>query len=265
MVFTWYLFGILAMNNTKHEFAFFAPKLNTLRLKIKTPATIALRDPELIKRISSIVRLTIGDICILFNAAVHTRAQITAMHKKEISVRIQKVEQNTTYAPSITCLLPLLKKDDLVSAITNLTACGVQTIQLVTTQKTQRRWGGIAELERIQRIVVAASEQSKHFSLPTVHAPISLSDALQNTHNSTNIFFDPAGKPLIDIMTLLHKDKHNSSLVSLLVGPEGDVTPEEKQLILKHTFILCSLTPTILRAHLAITLGAGIVRSILKN
>ena len=45
------------------------------------------------------------------------------------------------------------------------------------------------------------------------------------------------------------------------VGPEGDLTQEEKDYLKQQGFVFCRLTPTVLRARQAVALGLGILRS----
>jgi RsmE family RNA methyltransferase len=65
-------------------------------------------------------------------------------------------------------------------------------------------------------------------------------------------------------MTVLERLVKRAGATVLFVGPEGDLTDQEKVLLKQNGFIFCALTPTILRACEAIALGAGVVRSILR-
>ena len=47
------------------------------------------------------------------------------------------------------------------------------------------------------------------------------------------------------------------------VGPEGDLTLEEKAYLKQLGFVFCALTPTVLRAQQAVALGLGVLRSYL--
>jgi 16S rRNA U1498 N3-methylase RsmE len=62
-------------------------------------------------------------------------------------------------------------------------------------------------------------------------------------------------------MHMLHST--HSGNILLLVGPEGDLTLEEKEIVRANKFIFCALTPTIMRAVQATGLAAGFVRSLL--
>jgi len=48
--------------------------------------------------------------------------------------------------------------------------------------------------------------------------------------------------------------------IMLVVGPEGDLTVDEKKLLSSAHYTACSLTPTVLRSEEAATLAAGIIR-----
>ncbi|PKN03448.1 hypothetical protein CVU75_02160, partial [Candidatus Dependentiae bacterium HGW-Dependentiae-1] len=52
--------------------------------------------------------------------------------------------------------------------------------------------------------------------------------------------------------------------ILLLVGPEGDLTEEEKGAISRAGVQFCKLTPTVLRAMQATAVGMGVVRSVIQ-
>lgn len=241
---------------TTHEFSFFIPDIS----KNTAGAFYTLHDGTLITRIISVVRLKVGESCVLFDRSIQIHVILQTIAKKSLIFEIIKHTPTLSLKPAITCLLPILKKDDLSDAISSITACGATTIQLVFTNKVQRTWGGSAELERIERVMIAAAEQAKHYAFPIIHEPIPLAAALKKYTNALHIFFDPTGKPLIDIINLIQQKKPSS--LCLIVGPEGDLTIEEKNLLHNLNIPFCALTSTVLRAHLALTLATGIIRSL---
>lgn len=242
--------------STTHEFAFFIPRLSANTIN----NTYVLQDKDMIARITNVVRLTIDETCVLFDHCIHVRVTLEAITKKSLTFHVVECITNKSLKPTVTCLLPLLKKDDLGDAISTITACGVTNIQLVSTIKVQRAWGGTTELERLERVMIAAAEQAKYYTLPILHEPIPLLTALQKHTNALCIFFDPAGKPLTHIITTIQSQK--PAAICLLVGPEGDLTNEEKKSLHDLSITFCALTPTVLRAHLALTLATGIIRSL---
>ncbi|OQA33400.1 MAG: Ribosomal RNA small subunit methyltransferase E [Candidatus Dependentiae bacterium ADurb.Bin331] len=154
-----------------------------------------------------------------------------------------------------------MKREALEHTLYNLVEIGVNEIQLVFTQKTHRNWAGHKEFERMRKIMIAAAEQSKQFSLPHIYEPIQLQEYLhQKKQSAPLIFFDTNGISLAQWFTSHSKIES----VSLLIGPEGDLTPSEKNAVRAIGAQIVSLTPTILRAQQAITLGAGAIRSLLS-
>jgi 16S rRNA (uracil1498-N3)-methyltransferase len=260
--------GNLEIHKEKHEFALCVESLSLLLQKKNSGNSVIFSDDTLFHRMVTVLRLQVGDTCVFFDRDVFIKALITTfVGKKQVHVTIQSIQPTIVLYPKITFLLPLLKRDDLESALYALTEVGVNTIQLISTQKSGAQWSQQRDNERIARIVIAAAEQSKNFAYPHVKAPISLQAALKEYNDggdtTTKIFFDPEGRKIFDVMQVLHgaQPKH----ILLLVGPEGDLNLEEKKLVQVNNFTFCALTPTIMRATQAAAFAAGFVRSLLVS
>ena len=251
------------VHKDKHEFAVYKESLSLLIHKKSPGSSIIFSDDKLFHRITTVLRLRVGDTCVFFDQEMYIRCIIQAfVGKKQIHVEIESAHPTTALRPHVTFLLPVLKRDDYETALYALTEVGVNSIQLVFTQKTGNGWSGDRDNDRAQRILIAAAEQSKNFAYPQLKAPISLEAALKEYNvASAKLFFDPQGKHFFDVMQTLH-DKQPEKVV-LLIGPEGDLTSEEKKMVLANNFIFCALTPTIMRAVQAAALAAGFVRSLL--
>lgn len=250
---------------SKHEFALYVTDLH----KLSATNIFTLQDPELVVRVNSVLRLQPGENCVLFNATHHARCKVRSVNKKSVEFELLEKQENAVLQPKATCFLPLLKRDDLETALYAAVELGASVVQLVLTEKVQRAWGGAKEFERLQRIMIAAAEQSKNFALPTLHAPIALEQALDTINKQSaklkaaKLFFDLGGTSGLSVMQELSAQKHAE--IILLVGPEGDLTDAEKQLVLQQGFVTCTLTPTVLRAASAFSLGLGLVRSCLSR
>lgn len=251
-------------NKEKHEFALFIESLSALIKEKNIGSSIIFSDEKLVHRIKQVLRLDLEDTCVFFDRTVHIVAIIAEfIGKKSVSIIIQSKKKNIPLQPTVTFLLPILKRDDFESALYALTEMGVSTIQLVFTQKTTQQWIDNRDRDRAERILISAAEQSKNFVYPELKNPAPLLDSLNvyEDDNTVKIFFDSQGKKLFDIMQLLQKSDGKN--IVLLIGPEGDLVLEEKKMVQVNNFIFCALTPTIMRAVQAAALGAGFVRSIL--
>ncbi len=218
---------------------------------------IIVTDQQLVVRIASVLRLKVGEQCVLFDRSVHALCEVLEIAKKQITFLCKNIDKNVSYKPAITVLLPLLKKDDLAAALTDLVAVGVSSIQLVMTEKVQRAWSGTQELERVERVMIASAEQSKNFAIPVLHAPIDVRAAL--LQHPLIVCGDPDGAPLQSVLHALSQNKTQS--YALLVGPESDFSAAEKTMLSQRTVVRCALTPTVLKSCLAITILAGAFRS----
>ncbi len=247
--------------HAEHEFAFYYPVTSTEVVNAyKAQQLYQIDDKTLCHRITSIVRLAKGESFILFDEQNHAECTIAEANKK-IVISCDRVDKNKQLEPSIIFLLPILKREAFQEAIYSLAEMGINEIQPVMTAKMQRQIQFDTEKERLERIMYAAAEQSKHFAVPTINKPLSFDQipSAIKIQNNCSLFFDPAGHPLADIVDSCKKQTH----FTLMIGPEGDLTSEEKSKLKEWGFTFCALTPTILRAQQAAVVAAGIIRSLI--
>lgn len=238
-----------------HEFALYIAELHKKR--VKKGQTVELVQHDLVHRISRVLRLNEQDGLILFDRAIYVRVIIETITKHTVLVRVTDTADNVPLKPLISLWLPLLKREAFEQAVYSAVELGANEIQLIHTQKEQRHWRE-KELQRLQHIMIAAAEQSKHFALPTVHAPMPL---LEAQPSGRSIFFDPKGIPFFQCIQQLHHEKPVA--LTVLIGPEGDLTEAEKFHLQQQKMQLVRLTPTILRAQQAVAVGLGALRSLL--
>lgn len=231
---------------------------------VKTNSEFVLTAPDICRRITRVLRLRSGQEFVLFDRHCNSTVRVQNI-KKDSSVQllVLNTQQNKIYKPTITFLLPLLKRDALEDAIGGLVASGVQSIQLVVTDTTQRKWQGNREQNRLEKIVISAAEQSRNYAFPVLRNPIPLSNALEN-YRTAETFFIYANPNAPPIQNMVQQVKHDKAKHLLLtVGPEADFSCAEKEMFLAQQAYSYSLTPTILRSPLAATLLSGICRSLL--
>jgi len=150
--------SMVQSNSQAHEFAIYVPDL-TKNQPVNEPGNhISLAIPDLYHRLVRVLRLQPGKMVVLFYRTHHLRCEVETVEKdRRVTVRIDDILTHKTLTPSVTVLLPLLKRDDLDTALYALHELGVTAIQLITTQKTQRAWTGDKEMERLERIMGAAA------------------------------------------------------------------------------------------------------------
>lgn len=242
----------------KHIFALYVDNLST----IISENTFLVSNEQIIHRCIHVLRLQRDDEIILFDRSEHASVRIVLIGKKVMQGALINRFCNVIFKPNIKLLLPVLKKDALSDAIYNAVETGVSEIYLVTTQKSQRVISAV-ELDRLERVAISAAEQSKNFALPQIHHPMHLDAALALFKGIPSAFFDPHGKSVQEIITFLSTGQYAN--IVLLIGPEGDLTAAEKSMLEEHKWLLCALTPTVLRSVQAVSVSIGIMRSFLSR
>lgn len=253
--------------STLHEFAFYT-ELTTKARSAGIGTLYTLSDKELAHRILSIVRLTQGDRFVIFDEHYFIRATLAAQSgKATVSFTLEESKAHTLIKPAVHWLLPLLKRDAFEESLYSLVEMGVTSIYPFVSAKTGRVWLGEKERKRCRSIMIAAAEQSKNFHIPLLHPLTSLADCLIKTSSfdvsCMRLFLDASGASLASLVSVI--ESHKSGSFIGCSGPEGDLTHEEKLLVLEAGFRFCALTPTVLRAQQAVALGLGIVRSLTKE
>lgn len=239
----------LHIKSDKHIFSFYY-----LLLQSTDHTRLIVTEESFVHRLYHVLRYQVGDECKLFNKELHAYVIIQEISKKNIIFTIKNIQKNRIFHPNIVLLLPILKKESLEEAVYNAVVAGVSVIQLVVTQKCHRYKLLLNEFERLLKIVIAACEQSHYYDVPLLHAPLTLEQALA-TYSSNKLFFaDPNGLTFSKIVW--------TSNILLIIGPEGDLTSVEKDILQQHSVQLFSLTPTILRSQEAVLLSIGMIRSI---
>jgi 16S rRNA (uracil1498-N3)-methyltransferase len=248
---------------SKHIFAFYKKNLQDLIAGKKIGFELCFKDPELWNRLVKIVRIRPQDCFILFDKTFHVTFQIKTditQTKREICIDIKNIEKNSPPSPKIRLLLPILKKDALEPAIYCASATGVQEIIPVVTARSRKTLPE-KDFSRLQKISIAACEQSKNFSIPNINNPEQLENALKSTKNyNFCILFDEDGEPATKLVEKIRETSPKSILITL--GPEAGLEPEEIDLLKNSGFFSYKLTPTILRSREAVCIGLGFVRSV---
>ncbi len=223
---------------------------------------ITVTEHALVKRLTHVLRAERGDEVIIFDKKNHTAFTITNISKQAIEGSLIHVEHNKALLPQIHWLLPLLERDAFEKAIAGLTVLGATSIEPFVTRKVHRRALSPKEHERIHRIMIAAAEQSKQFVLPEIKPVATFESLRSRSFTEPALFFDPVGMHARDMIALIEKSPPPS--LRCMVGPEGDLTVDEKSMLKELHFSFVALTPSILRSEDAAFIATGLLRSMLR-
>ena len=205
------------------------------------------------------------DLFILFNDTVHifVRASDEMFSEKRfVAGVIDGIHGNKVLLPEITLGVGLLRREAWDQVIYVAAQMGATPVVPVLSERVQRFWGGEKERVRMDKVMIAAREQSKNFSLPKISEPTELQQFLNESkraEDSIKTCFEHGGVHLFDSICTIQNVK--SRKIFLLFGPEGGLGLQELDLAVKSGFEICCLTPTVLRSIEAVTVGLGAIRS----
>jgi 16S rRNA (uracil1498-N3)-methyltransferase len=228
--------------------------------KIRERGEITLADPQLINQLAKVFRFHMGDQVILFDGSgAEYICEIINLNKKEVSFKIISSENKKVSENKISLYLSVIKKDNFELAVEKCTEIGVTEIHPVISERSEKK---NLNLERLNKIVKEASEQSGRVTLPKVYdiKPLELAVSqvkaegkdcvvfhtdIPTEHNPLNPPYQgEIGKPSPD------KGRVREGLC-LFVGPEGGWSDAEINLFKQNNFKILSLGQNILRAETA--------------
>jgi 16S rRNA (uracil1498-N3)-methyltransferase len=135
-------------------------------------------------------------------------------------------------------------------------------VPLVSDHAVVRPGERASRLERWRRIAREAREQSGAARPPVVESPARLDEAVARERGGTRVFFheDPAGSvPLHEILA------GAGSPVTVLIGPEGGLSPRETALLESSGFRRAWLGDGVLRTETAALFALAAVRTIVRE
>jgi len=153
-------------------------------------------------------------------------------------------------SPRITLLMAVFKFDRMEWAIEKCTELGVQRIVPMIARRTDSHLvhASVKRVERWQRIVQQAAEQSRRKAATIIEAPVKLSAAAQMTAGTRILLSENERQLSLKDALATHSPAEE---LLLACGPEGGWSEEELAVFSKSGWTSASLGNTILRAETA--------------
>lgn len=134
------------------------------------------------------------------------------------------------------------------------TEIGVDVIAPVIGERSERK---VLKTDRLRRLALSATKQSLKAALPQIAEPQSVRDfiaaAPADALKLICYCFDDVER--VSITTVLQPERR----IAILIGPEGDFSPEEAALAREHGWIPVQLGPSRLRTETAALTAATAV------
>ena len=209
--------------------------------------------------LSSVMRLKVGQKVLFFNGNDgEFYGLINSIDKKKTTIKILSKERNITILPKVTLAFCPPKGNKLDFLIQKSTEIGVREFIPIISDHTINRK---LNIDRLKKIIIESAEQSNQIQLPNLQNPLSFNNFVKNFLTSTILFAD-----INSLNSSLEKiiEKKQSNYI-LLIGPEGDFSNKERQVILQNkNFKSFSLGSTILRSETAAIAGLVLINHYLN-
>ncbi|MEE3301911.1 MAG: RsmE family RNA methyltransferase [Candidatus Neomarinimicrobiota bacterium] len=142
--------------------------------------------------------------------------------------------------------LPIIKNSRIKIAVEKSVECGVKEITPLSLDRSVK---SNLSIERLNSISQSAGKQSMRSIFPKINPISSLSDWY--SRDTINIVcFIGSNRRLSDFKDEIFKA--SGKKISVLIGPEGDFSNEEKEFIYDKKFLKVNLGNTILRTETAV-------------
>jgi len=185
------------------------------------------------------------------------KARVVQAHPKHCMVEVlETIPDKTPPFMAHIAMAPTKNFDRTEWFVEKATEVGIGGFHFITSQHSERK---VLKLERIEKIVVSALKQSMKALKPEIGEWTEFKKFVTKPFDGQKYIChcNPGEKPLLNCVC------KSGTPVLVLIGPEGDFSPEEVELALKNGFQAVSLGDTRLRTETAAFVAAHVV--CLKN
>lgn len=222
-------------------------------------------DADLFHQMTKVLRMQIGDIVTFMNLNQHQPPfyeyiyRVEKIDKKSITLILATQKENfNELSIEIELVLCLPNSTDkLRFVMEKAVELGVKTVILVTSDHSRLQQK--LRSERLLSIVKEAAEQSERGQVPFVRVEGRLRQYLEKIDKkdimNTFVAMERDGKSNVNDL-ISHKKPH---LISIIIGPEGGFSDDEKLFITSAQFPIISLGERILRYETAAIVMLGII------
>jgi 16S rRNA (uracil1498-N3)-methyltransferase len=221
--------------------------------------TTSLLSKEHTHYVVNVMRLKRGSNLNFFNKEGEWLSEIIFIERDKVEIKFLNKIKEPFKISSIELAICLVKKTPIEIILQKATELGVSKIIPIISDRTEVK---DLNFDRANKIVVEATEQSNQLNPPEIGRLIKLKDFINDISKETKLFFADVNSEYI----LSVKDLVKEKKISVLIGPEGDFSPAERELILsKPETVSFTLSKNILRADTAAISAISIVNFIHKN
>jgi 16S rRNA (uracil1498-N3)-methyltransferase len=211
--------------------------------KLINKQNITITREDIINQLKNVFRFIKGDRIILFdNSGYDFLFSIDGFNNDSVSLSLIEKRENIVIPTRETFLFAsLVKKDNFEWIAQKATELGVSHIIPIASDRSEKK---DLNMDRINKIIVEAAEQSGRGTLPILYKVTDLATALSSYGHVKSIAWDPSATKF--------KPSDVMDCIGAYIGPEGGWSSQELELFDEHGIQVKSLGPQILRSETAV-------------
>ena len=228
--------------------------MSNIRLFFKESLSINLTatlDKSQSHYVNKVMRISKNEVFSLFNNNGEWEAKILDISKSIVEFNIIKQLRQKKNIKELWLAFSPIKSNYFNFMIQKATELGVTKFLPIIFDRTIVRK---INKERLEKVIIEATEQSNRINIPSIEEPQSL-EVFLNDKNIDLIFTDLNSKN-----KKIDKDKLTSNPICVIIGPEGDFSEKERDEILRYKGVQpIKINENILRSETAVISALSII------
>ena len=206
--------------------------------------------------LNKVMRVKENEVFSLFNRNGEWEAKVLSISKSIIEFKITKQVRQKEIIKELWLAFSPIKSNYQNFMMQKATELGVTKFLPIIFDRTIVRK---INKERLEKIVIEASEQSNRINVPTVEESQSLNDFFKS--NSVDLIFTD----LNSNNSKIDKSKLTDRPVCIVIGPEGDFSEAERGKILSYSSVQAiKINENILRSETAVISAISIINYVIN-
>ena len=202
--------------------------------------------------LNKVMRVKENEAFSLFNSSGEWEAKILNISKGVVEFNITKQLRQKENPKELWLAFSPIKSNYFNFMIQKATELGVTKFIPIIFDRTIVRK---INKERLEKVIIEASEQSNRINVPDIEDPKSLDDFLNN--NKVDLIFTDLNSK----NTKIDLKKVTDKPTCVIIGPEGDFSEEERAKILKFSGVQpLKINENILRSETAVISAISIIK-----
>jgi 16S rRNA (uracil1498-N3)-methyltransferase len=212
------------------------------------------------RHLSQVLRKKAGETIIVFDGdGRRASAEVLSVSRDRVPLKIGEILPSRLPMPAITLAQAIPKGKNMDLIVQKSVELGISAIQPLVTRNTIVQ-PGEGKSEKWRRNALEACKQCGQDSLPQIADPLDFQSwvAAQTAVPGLKLIasLTPDARPFRTVL----KDHPGTIQATLLVGPEGDFTPEETKSAVAAGFFEISLGSIVLRVETATIFCLSVIR-----